>query len=178
MGCGVCHCSSSKATSLIGFSRAAERNFGPRGKKFVWALWLVKSSLYSLYYAEACNELRGPFPRLSAWATQLRRIVATVASCWQYCDDLTDPGIEPQTSRTDSVRIATELTAGFPSVNGAQKSSDEQKKVIASTDVQISARNQKNIIAYGKARNFKRRGHNFHIFFKRIFFRQNKFEAD
>ena len=84
--------------------RAAERNFEPRGKNFVWALWLVKSSLYSLYYAEACNELRGPSPRLSAWATQLRRIVATVASRWRQCDDLTDPGIEPQTSRTDSVR--------------------------------------------------------------------------
>ena len=28
--------------------------------------------------------------------------------------DLTGPGIEPQTSRTDSVRLATELTAGRP----------------------------------------------------------------
>ena len=42
----------------------------------------IKSSLYLLYYTEACNELRGPSPRLSAWATQLRRIVAMVASCW------------------------------------------------------------------------------------------------
>ena len=72
----------------------------------------IKSSLYSPYYAEACNELRGPFPRLSAWATQLRRNVATVASRWRHCADLTGPGIEPQTSRTDSVRFATELTAG------------------------------------------------------------------
>ena len=72
----------------------------------------IKSSLYSPYYAEACNELRGPFPRLSAWATQLRRNVATVASRWRHCVDLTGPGIEPQTSRTDSVRFATELTAG------------------------------------------------------------------
>ena len=71
----------------------------------------IKSSLYSPYYAEACNELRGPFPRLSAWATQLRRNVATVASRWRHCADLTGPGIEPQTSRTDSVRLATELTA-------------------------------------------------------------------
>ena len=164
MYCLATRNSDSTIHELVSFSnsftahRAAERNFGPRGKKFVWALWLVKSSLYSLYYAEACNELRGPSPRLSAWATQLRRIVATVASCWRYCDDLTDPGIEPQTSRTDSVRLATELTAGFPLVSGAQKSSDEQKKVIVSTDVQISAQNQKNIIACGKARNFKRRG--------------------
>ena len=73
----------------------------------------IKSSLYSPYYAEACNELRGPSPRLSAWATQLRRIVATVASRWRHCDDLTGPRIEPQTSRADSVRLATELTAGF-----------------------------------------------------------------
>ena len=73
----------------------------------------IKSSLYSPYYAEACNELRGPSPRLSAWATQLRRNVATVASRWRHCADLTGPGIEPQTSRTDSVRLATELTAGY-----------------------------------------------------------------
>ena len=72
----------------------------------------LKSSLYSPYYAEACNELRGPSPRLSAWATQLRRNVATVANRWRHCVDLTGPGIEPQTSRTDSVRLATELTAG------------------------------------------------------------------
>ena len=69
----------------------------------------IKFSLYSPYYAEACNELRGPSPRLSAWATQLRRNVATVASRWRQCVDLTGPGIEPQTSRTDSVRLATEL---------------------------------------------------------------------
>ena len=73
----------------------------------------IKSSIYSPYNAEACNELRGPSPRLSAWATQLRRIVATVASRWRRCADLTGPGIELQTSRTDSVRLATELTAGF-----------------------------------------------------------------
>ena len=72
----------------------------------------IKSSLYSPHYAEACNESRGPSPRLSAWASQLRRNVATVASRWRHCVDLTGPGIEPQTSRTDSVRLATELTAG------------------------------------------------------------------
>ena len=71
----------------------------------------IKSSLYSPYYAEARNELRGPSPRLSAWATQLRRNVTTVASRWRHCVDLTGPGIEPQTSRTYSVRLATELTA-------------------------------------------------------------------
>ena len=75
----------------------------------------IKSSLYSPHYAEACNELRGPSPRLSAWATQLRRNVATVASRWRHCVDLTSPGIEPQTSRTDSECFATELTAGAKS---------------------------------------------------------------
>ena len=35
-----------------------------------------------------------------------------MASRWRHCADLTGPGIEPQTSRTDSVRLATELTAG------------------------------------------------------------------
>ena len=52
----------------------------------------IKSSLYSPYYAEACNELRGPSPRLSAWAAQLRRNVATVAS---HCVNLTGPRVEP-----------------------------------------------------------------------------------
>ena len=37
-------------------------------------------SLYSRYYAEACNEWWGPSPRLSAWTTQLRRNIAAVAS--------------------------------------------------------------------------------------------------
>ena len=38
----------------------------------------IKSLLYSRYYAEVCNEWWGPSPRLSAWATQLRRNVVTV----------------------------------------------------------------------------------------------------
>ena len=67
----------------------------------------IKSSLYSSYYAEACNEWRGPSQRLGAWATQLRRNVATVTSRWRHCVDLTGPGIEPRTSRTNSVRGAT-----------------------------------------------------------------------
>ena len=74
--------------------------------------YVTKPSSYSPYYAKACNELRGPSPRLSAWALQLRRNVATVAGRWRHCVDLTGPEIEPQTSRTDSVRLATELTAG------------------------------------------------------------------
>ena len=36
-----------------------------------------------------------------------------MASRWRHCADLTGPGIEPQTSRTESVRFATELTAGY-----------------------------------------------------------------
>ena len=42
----------------------------------------TQTSLYSRYYAEACNEWRGPSPLLSAWATQLRRNFTTVASRW------------------------------------------------------------------------------------------------
>ena len=70
----------------------------------------IESSLYPRYFAEACNEWRRPSPLLSAWVTQLRRNVATVASRWRHCADLTGPGIEPHTSRTDSVRLTTELT--------------------------------------------------------------------
>ena len=73
----------------------------------------IKSSLCSPYCAEACNKLLGPSPQLSAWATQLRINVATVVSRWPgHCDDLTGPGIEPQTSRTDCVRLTTELMTG------------------------------------------------------------------
>ena len=32
---------------------------------------------------------------------------------WRHCADLTGPGIEPHTSRTDSVRLTTELTGRF-----------------------------------------------------------------
>ena len=49
-------------------------------------------------------------PRLRAWATQLRKNVATVAGRWRHCADLIGPGIESQTYRSDSVRLATELT--------------------------------------------------------------------
>ena len=71
----------------------------------------IKSLLHSPYYAEVCNDWRGPSPRLNAWTTQLQTNVATVASRWRHCDNLTDPGIEAQTSRTDSVRLSTELTS-------------------------------------------------------------------
>ena len=63
----------------------------------------IKSSLYSRYFAEACNECRGPFSRLGAWGTQLQRNVAAVASGWRHCADLTDPEFQPQIYRTDSV---------------------------------------------------------------------------
>ena len=43
----------------------------------------IKSSLYSRYYVEVCNQRRDPSPRLSAWTTQLRRNVAAVASRWR-----------------------------------------------------------------------------------------------
>ena len=51
----------------------------------------------------------GPSPLLTAGATQLQRNVATVASRWGHCGDLTGPGIESQTFRTDCVRLATKL---------------------------------------------------------------------
>ena len=48
----------------------------------------IKSLLYSWYYAESCNEWRSPSPRLSAWATQLQKIVAAVASRKRHWADL------------------------------------------------------------------------------------------
>ena len=71
-----------------------------------------KSSLYSRYYAEACNEggahLRDLAPGLHSSEKTSQR--------WRHCVDLTGPGIEPQTSRTDSVSLATELTAGLSAI--------------------------------------------------------------
>ena len=40
----------------------------------------IKSSLYLRYDTEACNEWRSPSPPLSAWATQLGRNVAALAT--------------------------------------------------------------------------------------------------
>ena len=57
-------------------------------KRLAWNK--IKSSLYLWYYGEACNEWRGPSPRLSARATQLRRNVTAVASRWRHCADLTE----------------------------------------------------------------------------------------
>ena len=52
-----------------------------------------KALLYSRYYAKACDEWQGPYPRLSAWATQLRRTFAAVVSGWRHCADLA--GVRP-----------------------------------------------------------------------------------
>ena len=52
----------------------------------------IKSSLHSWYFAEVCNEWRGPQP--SALPAQIRRNVAV--------SSLTGPGIEPNTFRTVS----------------------------------------------------------------------------
>ena len=70
----------------------------------------TKSSLYSRYYAEACNEWRVQSPLLSAWATQRRKNVAAVASRWRHCADLTGPGIEPQISRTNSNALLRQIS--------------------------------------------------------------------
>ena len=53
----------------------------------------IFSMAYSRYYAEACNEWRGPFSRLCAWATQLRRNVAAVVSRLRHCVRFDRPGI-------------------------------------------------------------------------------------
>ena len=52
----------------------------------------IKPSLYSRYYAEACNEWPGPPPRHGAGATQLRRDGVAAASRWRYCVLFYRPG--------------------------------------------------------------------------------------
>ena len=55
----------------------------------------IKSSLYSRYYAEACNKWRIHLRGLTAGQ---RRNVAAVAAT---VSDLTSPGMEPKTSRAN-----------------------------------------------------------------------------
>ena len=55
------------------------------------------------------SEWRGPIPRLSDPATQVRRNVAAVASRWHTVSDLIGLGIEPQIFRIDSDILNTML---------------------------------------------------------------------
>ena len=57
----------------------------------------IKSSLYPRHHAEVRNEGRGPSPRLGAWATQLRKNTAVVASRWRHYIRFEPPGNEPKT---------------------------------------------------------------------------------
>ena len=54
--------------------------------------------LYSNYCIGACRERPCPSPRLSAWAAQLRRNVATIASRWRHCVRFDRPGIRTPAS--------------------------------------------------------------------------------
>ena len=68
----------------------------------------IKSSLFSRYYAEACNEWRGHLRDLALGDTepQKRR---DRGSRERQCVDLTSKGIVTKTSRTDSVCLVAEL---------------------------------------------------------------------
>ena len=70
----------------------------------------IKSSLYSRYYAKACNPRRGPSPRLSVWAPQLRRNVAVVASRWRHCVRFDLPKIQTPDILIDNNVLTAELT--------------------------------------------------------------------
>ena len=62
-----------------------------------------KSLSYSQFYAEACNEWRGPSPRLSVWqhsSEEMSQRWRAVGDC--RLSELVDRGIEPKTSRTGS----------------------------------------------------------------------------
>ena len=59
----------------------------------------IKFLLHSRYDVKVRNEWRDPSPRLSVWATQLRRNAVAVGNS---VSDLIRLGIEPQTSRADS----------------------------------------------------------------------------
>ena len=65
----------------------------------------MKSSLYSRYYVEVCNEWRGPSPRLKAWTTQHQRNQAVGGAVF----DLTSPGIELRLPALMTVSWTTSL---------------------------------------------------------------------
>ena len=58
----------------------------------------IKSSIYSGYYADACNEQRGPSLRHGTWATQKRR---SGGEPFAKVSDFTGQGIELKTFRAD-----------------------------------------------------------------------------
>ena len=60
-------------------------------------------SLYSLYCAEACNELAGPISASLRWATQL--LLKKCRSVGNTVVDVTNPRFEPQTSRSRDERF-------------------------------------------------------------------------
>ena len=62
----------------------------------------IKSSLYSRYYAESCNEWWDPSPRFSAWTTQLRRNIAAMVSRLRHFVRFDQLGNRTQTFRVDT----------------------------------------------------------------------------
>ena len=72
-----------------------------------------KSSLYPPYHTEACKELGGSSPRISAGQHSSEE----TSQRWRHCAEFTGPLSvrDSRTSRTDSVRLATELTASLDS---------------------------------------------------------------
>ena len=87
----------------------------------VFVLNCLVGSKSNLHYTRGITPKRvtSGGARLRALAPEqhsFRRNVTAMASRWRHCADLTGPGIEPKTSRTDSARLATELTAGTISV--------------------------------------------------------------
>ena len=80
--------------------------------QLVISQWNQKNQKSNFRYSRDItpNRLARPSARLSAWATQLPKNLAAVASRWRHCADLTSPIIKPQTSGTDSVSLTTKLT--------------------------------------------------------------------
>ena len=72
---------------------------------------LINLSLYSLYYAETCNESAGPISvSLHLQATQL--LLNECRSAGNTVSDLTCQRFEQQTSRTRDERATSRPTAG------------------------------------------------------------------
>ena len=76
-------------------------------------------SLFSLYYAEECNESAVPiYASLCPGNTaSFKANVAAVASRWQHCVRFDGPRLEPQTSRSTDERVTARPTGRCESIS-------------------------------------------------------------
>ena len=105
-------CGAMEALRDAGLLDTFTYNSGLSGSSWYVGLKTSKSSLYSRYCVEACNKWGGLSPRLSAWATQLRRNVAAVACRWRRCVRFDRPRIRTTNICSSDGRVVRASASG------------------------------------------------------------------